>query len=169
MAKKKKRADLPYRLCVGMMVLSKDGKAFVGRRSGGPEHEDDGHVWQMPQGGIDKGENPLAAARRELYEETGITSITLLAESPDWLHYDLPKSLVGKAWKNKYRGQKQKWFAFRFEGSESEIRVNPPPGGNKAEFTDWRWETLDRLPDLIIPFKRAVYEQVVALFQPLIR
>ncbi len=121
----------------------------------------------MPQGGIDKGEDPLGAARRELWEETGMRTVGLLAEMPGWVNYDLPRELVGIAFKGRYRGQTQKWFAFRFEGDESEIAINPPPGGHAPEFDAWEWKPMDELPELIVPFKRGVYEQVVAAFRHL--
>jgi putative (di)nucleoside polyphosphate hydrolase len=122
----------------------------------------------MPQGGIDDGEAPEAAARRELYEETNVRSISLLAEAPSWFSYDLPPDVAAKAWKGRYRGQTQKWFAYRFEGDEGEIDIGSP-AGHKPEFSAWRWERLDRLPALIIPFKRPVYEKVVEAFAPLLR
>jgi putative (di)nucleoside polyphosphate hydrolase len=157
--------DLPYRPCVGVMVLNSEGLVFIGRRSGGPEHTDATHVWQMPQGGIDKGEEPHAAALRELYEETSIRSVTKLGEVPDWLTYDIPQRIAGEAWNGKYRGQKQKWFALRFTGNDKEIDVRAPGGGkHKAEFLDWRWEPMKNLATLIIPFKRPVYEAVVREF-----
>src|SRR3954462_13664324 len=118
----------------------------------------------MPQGGIDKGEDPLPAAQRELHEETGMRSVTLLAEAPGWINYDLPRDLVGIGLKGKFRGQTQRWFAFRFDGDESEIAINPPPGGHSAEFDAWEWKAMDSLPGLIVPFKRAVYEEVVREF-----
>jgi putative (di)nucleoside polyphosphate hydrolase len=152
-----------------MMVLSRDGLVWTGRRLAEENSEYDGspQLWQMPQGGIDKGEDPLPAARRELYEETGIETVSLLAEAPGWINYDLPRHLVGIGLKGKYRGQTQKWFAFRFEGDEQEIRINPPPGGHAAEFDQWEWKPMPELPDLIVPFKRKVYEQVVAAFRHL--
>jgi putative (di)nucleoside polyphosphate hydrolase len=121
----------------------------------------------MPQGGIDKGEEAEPAAKRELYEETGMRSVSLLEEAPGWIDYDLPPHLVGIALKGRYRGQRQKWFAFRFEGDESEISINPPPGGHEAEFDAWEWKKMEALPGLIVPFKRRVYEDVVAAFRHL--
>lgn len=158
--------SLPYRPCVGAAVFNRDGPVWVGRRIAEPDSEFAGStkLWQMPQGGIDKGEDPLEAVRRELYEETGIRSVSLLAEAPGWINYDLPPHLVGVALKGKFRGQTQKWFAFRFEGDESEIAINPPPGGHAAEFDAWSWKPLAELPDLIIPFKRKVYDEVIAAF-----
>src|SRR5690349_10344655 len=117
---------LPYRPCVGVMVLSRDGRAFVGRRTEEPEHVDEGHAWQMPQGGIDEGEDPYPAALRELYEETSIKSVEKIGEIKDWLFYDIPREIVGQAWKGKYRGQKQKWYALRFTGEEREINILNP-------------------------------------------
>ncbi|WP_245422079.1 RNA pyrophosphohydrolase [Alsobacter soli] len=161
-------AKLPYRPCVGVMLLNREGLVFIGRRKkdAGPEHVEGVYAWQMPQGGIDKGEDPYRAALRELQEETNVTSVSLLAEAPDWFSYDLPNAVVGQAWKGKYRGQTQRWFALRFEGDESEIDIHAPAGGHKAEFDAWRWERMERLPELIIPFKRPVYERVVDAFRP---
>ena len=157
--------DLPYRTCVGMMLLNRDGLVFIGRRAGGVEHVDDHHVWQMPQGGVDPGEDTWNAAKRELYEETSVRSIEKLGEVADWLIYDIPRTVAGRAWKGRYRGQRQKWFAARFTGKDSEIDVaNPGGGGHKAEFVKWRWEPMKNLPQLIIPFKRPVYERVVKEF-----
>ena len=156
--------DLPYRTCVGMMLINAAGLVFIGRRAGGIEHVDETHVWQMPQGGIDKGEKPYPAARRELYEETNIRSIEKLGEIKDWLVYDIPREIVGQAWKGKYRGQKQKWYALRFTGKDSEIDIRNPGGGHEPEFIDWRWEPMENLPDLVVPFKRETYEQVVKAF-----
>ncbi|MCC6887472.1 MAG: RNA pyrophosphohydrolase [Hyphomicrobiales bacterium] len=155
---------LPYRPCVGMMVINPAGRVFIGKRRGGPEHVDETHAWQMPQGGIDRGEDTYRAALRELYEETGIRSVEKLAELPHWLSYDIPRDIVGPAWKGKYRGQTQKWYALRFTGDDSEINIAHPPHGHQPEFTDWRWEAMDRIPELIVPFKRPVYERVVAAF-----
>lgn len=164
------KADaLPYRPCVGIMVLNTEGLVWAGRRIAESDSEMAGtdKLWQMPQGGIDTEEDPLPAALRELYEETGMKTVSLLAEAPDWIHYDLPEHLVGIAFKGRYRGQKQRWFAFRFEGDESEIAINPPPGGHEPEFDDWAWKPMEELPDLIVPFKRGVYEEVVAAFRHL--
>ncbi|MCB1456121.1 MAG: RNA pyrophosphohydrolase [Nitratireductor sp.] len=162
-------ADLPYRRCVGIMVLNRKGLAWAGRRIVIKDDEMEGatQLWQMPQGGIDKGEDPEPAARRELWEETGMQTVSLLAEAPDWINYDLPPELVGIALKGKYRGQTQKWFAYRFEGDESEIAINPPPGGHIAEFDRWEWKPMTDLPKLIVPFKRHVYESVVHCFSHL--
>ena len=158
--------SLPYRPCVGIMVLNDEGKVWCGRRIPEPDSEyaDTDKLWQMPQGGIDDGEDPLAAAKRELYEETGIRSIVLEAEASRWITYDLPPHLLGIAFKGKYRGQIQRWFAFRFTGKEREIEINPPPGGHTAEFEEWAWKEMSELPGLIIPFKRALYEAVVEEF-----
>ena len=157
--------DRPYRLCAGLMVLNRAGHAFIGRRIGGPEHVDDTHIWQLPQGGIDPGEDPWLAALRELREETNITSAQRLGEIADWLRYDIPAAIAGYAWSGKYRGQKQKWFALRFTGGESEINIEHPAGGHEPEFVEWRWEPMQNLPGLVVPFKRAVYQRVVAEFQ----
>jgi putative (di)nucleoside polyphosphate hydrolase len=160
---------LPYRPCVGIMVLNPAGLVWAGHRIAEPDGEMAGSskLWQMPQGGIDKGEEPFPAALRELYEETGMRSVSLIAEAPGWLTYDLPRDLVGLAFKGRYRGQTQKWYALRFEGDESEIAINPPPGGHEAEFDAWAWKPMDELPDLIVPFKRALYVQVIGAFRHL--
>ena len=148
-----------------MMVLNRAGHVFIGRRTGGPEHIDAVHVWQMPQGGIDEDEDPYKAALRELYEETSIRSVERLGEVGDWLTYDIPANLVSQAWNGKYRGQKQKWYAFRFIGSDVEINIAEPGGGaHEPEFVDWRWVAMHELPDLVVPFKRETYERVVREF-----
>ena len=161
--------DLPYRPCVGIMVLNRAGLVWVGQRKRKPNDElgESPFAWQMPQGGIDKGEEAEPAARRELWEETGMTSISLIAEAPDWIHYDLPAELIGVALKGRYRGQKQRWFAYRFEGDESEIAIDPPPDGHTAEFDAWDWKPMAELPSLIVPFKRKLYEEVVDAFRHL--
>jgi len=156
--------DLPYRPCVGVVLLNHDGMAFVGRRIGGPEHVDLTHVWQMPQGGIDPGEEPWPAALRELREETNIRSVERVGEVAEWLNYEIPREIAGLAWKGKYRGQTQKWFAMQFLGTDSEIDVWHPDGAAVAEFDSWRWEPMQNVPDLVVPFKRAVYARVVEEF-----
>jgi putative (di)nucleoside polyphosphate hydrolase len=155
--------DLPYRPCVGVMLINANGLVFIGRRASGPEHIDATHVWQMPQGGIDPGEDTWVAARRELMEETNVSSADKLAEMPEWLTYDIPRSIAGRAWKGRFRGQRQKWFAMRFTGKDNEINV-ASPAGHKQEFIAWRWEPMQNLPELIVPFKRPVYERVVEAF-----
>jgi putative (di)nucleoside polyphosphate hydrolase len=159
-----------YRRNAGVALVNRAGEVFIGRRKKergvGLER---GHEWQMPQGGVDEGENPLAAARRELYEETNVSSAALVAEAPHWLAYDLPDSARTR-FAGRYRGQTQKWFLFRFEGEDAEIDVHRPAGGaHVAEFSAWRWERWEALPDLIVPFKREVYRQVVAWFAPIAR
>jgi len=162
--------DLPYRPCVGIALFNRHGAVFVGRRRKRRKLSDvmSGHEWQMPQGGIDAGEEPAEAARRELYEETGVSRASLIGEAPGWLSYDLPAEARNNRWQGRFRGQTQKWFAFRFEGTDGEIDIARPAGGaHEAEFDAWRWERLDALPALVVPFKRAVYEAVVAAFADL--
>lgn len=159
--------ELPYRPCVGVAVFNRDGLVFIGRRIDGPEHVDLTHAWQMPQGGIDDGEQPWDAAVRELREETNIRSVKRIGEVAEWLKYDIPRELVGQAWKGKYRGQTQKWFAARFTGADSEIDVEHPDGSQEPEFNGWRWERLQNVPQLVVPFKRAVYDRVAGEFRQL--
>jgi putative (di)nucleoside polyphosphate hydrolase len=121
----------------------------------------------MPQGGIDENEDPYKAALRELYEETSIRSVEKLGECPGWLRYDIPPDIAGQAWKGKYRGQKQKWYALRFTGDDSEINVENPGDGHEPEFIAWRWERIENVPALVVPFKRALYDEVVKAFAPL--
>jgi putative (di)nucleoside polyphosphate hydrolase len=165
------RDAMPYRDCAGVAVFNAEGKVFIGRRTidGDPEAAAEADApWQMPQGGIDKGEEPVVAAQRELFEETSIRSVELLAEAPQWIYYDLPDEALGIALKGKYRGQRQRWFAYRFVGEDDEINVREPgDGAMPAEFDAWRWEALERLPELIVPFKRAAYLEVVAAFRDL--
>lgn len=154
-----------YRPCVGIMLINRDGLVFVGRRRSKKQQDPiRGHEWQMPQGGIDAGEDPYKAALRELVEETNVTSTRLLAELPGWLTYDLPFDVAKKSWRGRFQGQRQKWFALRFEGDDREIDIDTPAGGARPEFDAWRWERIERLPELIIPFKRGVYEKVVETF-----
>lgn len=164
------RDAMPYRDCVGVILFNREGKVFLARRilTPGPDTSEVAAPWQCPQGGIDDGEEPLRAAYRELYEETGIRTIRLLAEAPEWTHYDLPDDVLGIALKGKFRGQRQKWFAFLFEGEESEIDLEMADDPNcDPEFDDWRWEELKALPDLVVPFKRDVYLAVVNAFSHL--
>ena len=165
-----RHSDLPYRPCVGIMVLNPGGKVWMGHRpirNGNDEFKPDEKRWQMPQGGIDKGEKPLAAAKRELWEETGITSARLLAQSDEWLTYDLPDQLIGVALKGKFCGQRQKWFAFGFEGDDSEINIANPPNGAPVEFDQWQWVSMAEVTARIVEFKRPVYEQVAKMFKHL--
>ncbi|MCW2283223.1 putative (di)nucleoside polyphosphate hydrolase [Rhodoblastus acidophilus] len=158
---------LTYRPCVGIMLLNAEGLVFVGRRKSkrGPDVHPMPYEWQMPQGGIDEGEAPYDAALRELREETNVRSAQLLAEAPNWLTYDLPTEIGKKSWRGRFRGQTQRWFALRFTGEDTEINIDAPDNGrHKAEFDAWRWERMDRLPELIVPFKREVYVQVCAHF-----
>jgi putative (di)nucleoside polyphosphate hydrolase len=165
------REKMPYRDCVGAAVFNADGLVFIGRRKPEDDPEDSsehGSPWQMPQGGIDKGEDAREAALRELFEETSIRSVELIAEAPGWIHYDLPDEALGIALKGKYRGQRQRWFAYRFTGADSEINVTEPGDGSMpAEFDKWRWEKLEALPELIVPFKKQAYVEIVTAFRDL--
>lgn len=153
---------LPYRRCVGIMVLNNEGRVFVGRRI----NVEVGEAWQMPQGGIDRGEDLKQAALRELAEETGITDVEFLAEAKDWYSYDLPRKAVGQALKGKYRGQTQKWFAVRYLGADADIDLKRH---KPQEFDAFRWVDVDDLVPLIVPFKRDVYRKVVDDFRHLVR
>ncbi len=154
---------LPYRPCVGVMLVNAAGKVFVGKRIDNRE----GDWWQMPQGGVDDGEDLRAAVLRELWEETGVTeaNVSILAQTREELLYDLPEELMGKLWGGKYRGQRQFWFLARFEGAESDIdlQAHQPP-----EFEAWRWVEPELLPEMIVPFKKRVYRTVLDEFRPLI-
>ena len=157
-------SHLPYRPCVGIMLLNAEGKVWIGQRSDAdPKKRNVGTWWQMPQGGIDEGEDPGPAAMRELKEETGVSSAEIIAESKGWLTFELPPELVGKAWKGRYRGQKQKWYAMRFMGNDTEVALDQGPGKH-PEFDAWRWADLTEVVSVIVPFKRSVYERVVREF-----
>jgi putative (di)nucleoside polyphosphate hydrolase len=148
-----------YRPCVGVMLINRDGLVWVGRRFEKQNDDGVGKWWQMPQGGIDEGEDAAQAALRELAEETAVTSAEVIEEAPGWFKYDLPDHLIGKSWGGKYRGQKQKWFACRFSGDDSEINLTPP--GHKQEFDQWKWATMDEVLEIVVPFKKAVYVDVI--------
>lgn len=151
----------PYRPCVGLCVFNPAGLVWIGRRI-----RNDGRGWQMPQGGIDDGETPLTAGLRELAEETGIRSVVFLAETADWLTYELPADLPDPPrWARRYRGQRQKWLALRFVGPETEIDL----ATEEPEFDAWRWVPLAEVPHLVIPFKRPIYERLVLEFAPFAR
>lgn len=151
-------AELPYRPCVGVMLIDGRGMIFAGRRK-----DSESPAWQMPQGGIDAGEKPRAAALRELWEETGVTAdkVEFVDRVRDWLTYDLPPDLVGRVWGGKYRGQTQRWFLFRFLGQDSDVRIDTA----HPEFSEWRWIGADEMLAAIVPFKRPVYDRVVAAFR----
>ena len=146
--------NLPYRKGVGMMVFNDDKKIFVGKRI------DNQKAWQMPQGGVDENEDCFSAARRELYEETGIQSIRIIEKSKEKYIYDLPKYLLGKIWKGKYKGQRQRWFLIKFLGPDSEINLNQ----KFAEFNEWKWVDIDELPKIIVTFKKKLYLSLIKEF-----
>lgn len=150
-------AKLPYRPCVGVMLINGDNHVFVGQRL-----DNDTPAWQMPQGGVDKGEAPHDAALRELWEETGVTAdkAEIIAQTDGWLPYDLPHDIVPRIWKGRYRGQEQKWFLIRFTGQDSDVNI----ATEHPEFSEWRWLPADQLVDNIVPFKRDVYARVVTAF-----
>lgn len=154
---------LPYRPCVGIVLVNAEGLVFAGQRRDGGMIENGPPAWQMPQGGIDPGETPGQAALRELHEETGLLPehVKRLAKTHRWITYDLPPELLGKIWGGKYRGQRQKWFLLRFEGTDSDVNI----ATEEAEFSAWRWMRAEDLAAQIVPFKRAVYEEVIAAFR----
>lgn len=154
----KNTESLPYRPCVGVMLMNAQGKLFVGQRK-----ESDVPAWQMPQGGIDKGENPSKAALRELEEETGVSKdlVEIVDITEEWVKYDLPDNLIGKVWKGKYRGQKQKWVLMRYLGTDVQINI----ATEHPEFSEWRWLQPNDVLAEIVPFKRAVYETVLETFK----
>ena len=149
---------LPYRPCVGVVLINPKGEIFAGQRL-----DSTVAAWQMPQGGIDEGEKPRAAALRELWEETGVTAdlVEFVAKTQGWVTYDLPPELLGKVWGGKYRGQRQKWFLFRFLGTDDQVRID----SEHPEFSRWRWIGAEEMVASIVPFKRKVYEEVVAAFR----
>ena len=148
-------APTRYRPNVGVILVNRDGRVFVAARIDNPAD-----AWQMPQGGIDKGEDPAAAALRELEEEIGTGKAEIVAESEGWYQYDLPPELVGKMWGGKYRGQKQKWYVLRFLGTDADINLDT----RHPEFRAWKWVPFEQVPDLIVPFKRDLYQELVATF-----
>jgi len=157
----KLRASLPLRKGVGAVIFNRDGQVWIGSRAPRAGRKIENH-WQMPQGGIDRGEDPAAAVIREVEEETGTDKVEILEETRDWIDYDLPDDLIGVAWGGKYRGQRQKWYALRFTGEDSDFDLE---NHDKPEFTAWRWAELADLPALIVPFKRSLYSEVVAAFE----
>lgn len=155
--------DLPYRPNVGAALFDKKGRLFVARRATFPNAEGAPGGWQLPQGGIDPDEDPRRAVLRELAEEIGTEKARILGEHDEWLTYDLPPDLVGKALGGRYRGQRQRWFALRFEGEDSDIRLDLDP---HPEFDAWRWAALHELPGLAVPFKRPIYDVLARAFAP---
>jgi putative (di)nucleoside polyphosphate hydrolase len=153
------KESLPYRPGVGIMLVKDSGQVFVARRIDTAEN-----AWQMPQGGIDDGENPEEAVLRELKEEIGTDNVEIVAASAEWVTYDLPDYLIGRVWKGRFRGQKQKWFLLRFKGRDEEIDLE----AHKPEFSHWKWADLATLIENIVPFKRDVYRKVVEEFRPAI-
>ena len=156
-------SELPLRPCAGVVLLNGDGLVWIGRRIAKSDDATSRYKWQMPQGGIDDGEEPCAAALRELEEETGATAVEVIAESKNWYAYDLPQELIGIALKGKFRGQKLKWFVMRYLGDDADFDLSAR-ANHRAEFDAWRWAEMNQLPDLVVPFKRSLYQSVVAEF-----
>ena len=154
-----KQSELPLRLGVGIIVLNKENKVFVGKRRDNPINK-----WQMPQGGVNRGENLVNAMKRELKEETSIRSIEILKELEGWTKYELPDYLLGKIWRGKYRGQKQKWFIVRFLGKDEEINLKTI----HPEFIEWQWLDIENLPSVIVHFKKKVYEKLLPVIKSFI-
>ncbi len=148
-------SELPYRPCVGAVLFNRAGEVLVARRADLPNAEGSAGGWQLPQGGIDADENPAAAVLRELSEEIGTNRAEIIGEHPEWLFYDLPAHLIGRAFRGRYRGQRQRWFALRFLGEDADIRLDLDP---HPEFDAWRWAPLAELPTLAVDFKRPIYE-----------
>jgi putative (di)nucleoside polyphosphate hydrolase len=159
-------SKLPYRRNVGAVLFNRAGKVFLGRRADMPPTEDRPEFWQPPQGGMDASEDPRVAVLRELAEEIGTANAEIIGEYPDWLTYDLPPELLGRALKGRYRGQAQRWFALRFLGQDEDIRLD---AHQPQEFIAWRWGELAELPNLGAPFKRPVYRTIAAFFAPLVQ
>lgn len=156
--------DLPYRPCVGIMLINADKQVFVARRIDTPKDADQ-EAWQMPQGGIDDGETPRQAALRELEEEIGTANAVIIGETDGWLRYDLPSHLIGKVWKGKYRGQEQKWFLMRYSGADDEVNIHDR---EHPEFDAWKWAEVEDVPKNIVAFKRDIYTQIIGQFRSLI-
>ncbi len=156
-----------FRPCVGIMVLNRNGQVWMGRRHDNSGKYDKGELWQMPQGGIDEGEEPVEAALRELFEETSIRNVEIVQESQGWFKYELPADIAKTGWRSRYRGQIQKWFAVIFNGTDDEINILQPGDGDKPEFDRWEWVPMENLADTVIAFKRDVYRQVVEEFADL--
>jgi len=157
-----KPASLPYRPNVGAVLFNRAGLVFVARRADMPNAEGAAGGWQLPQGGIDEGEDPRAAVLRELEEEIGTGKAEVIGEHPDWLTYDLPPELLGRTLGGRYRGQRQRWFALRFTGRDSDVRLDVDP---HPEFDAWRWSPLEALPELAVGFKRPIYEVLAESFR----
>ncbi|HBZ43452.1 MAG TPA: RNA pyrophosphohydrolase [Maritimibacter sp.] len=154
---------LPYRPCVGIVLVNPAGEVFAGQRIDAPKLGTDATAWQMPQGGVDPGEEVRDAALRELWEETGVTAdlVEIEAEHPEWLPYDLPHDIVPRIWKGRYRGQQQKWFLMRFKGTDDQVNIET----DHPEFSQWRWIGADEIIDRIVPFKRDIYRAVMSEFR----